>query len=244
MPLHVAQHLNLKIHRHVKKIRLAEGTTQPIGHVYVNLTINGVTNNIKVVILKNFQFTLLMSLNACSAFKLVIDTTTLTARVKSQDISSQQLSQQKKNSNHQQNTRRPKYEVPKDISHNSTKRNTTSGNSTDLSHINSNCQRISMDGVTTTLGPVRHSFSMAAETARQVMELGQKRLIRKSTSLSAAPTTLADQKDGTKASTMDIRRTYQHFQRSIKFNNSAPTKDSSTQQSRETINALTNGSQQ
>ena len=81
MPYTVAKDLQLCIdRRRSQRIRLSQGFAQTVGTVQFGLTINGITKQIKAVLLNGFQYTLLMSINTCSAFSLIIDTTTRTAK--------------------------------------------------------------------------------------------------------------------------------------------------------------------
>jgi len=192
MPYHVAKTLNLRIHQNGnRRIRLAEGAAQPIGYSFVDLTINNVTKNIKVTVLRGFQFTLLLSLNTCAAFRLVIDTTTLTAHTKSEPycyytsqprVAKPIVTKVPPQQRQVRNTNTFKQSTTQE-------RSSHTLNSTDLSQNRTKVdkpleQRFNL-----------HSNSNAAKSARQMLETQPKGLTRISAYPSAAPSTFADIKD-------------------------------------------------
>ena len=62
----------------IKSIRMAEGKVQTSGTVQFNLTINSVTKRIKVLVLKDFTYFLLLVVPTCRAFDLTVHFGTLT----------------------------------------------------------------------------------------------------------------------------------------------------------------------
>ena len=79
MPFIFAKSLRLHIDfEDVKSIRMAEGKVQTSGTVQSNLTMNSVTKRIKVLVLKDFTYCLLLGVPTCRAFDLTVHFGTLT----------------------------------------------------------------------------------------------------------------------------------------------------------------------
>ena len=79
MPFIFAKSLRLHIDfEDVKSIRMAKGKVQTSGTVQFNLTINSVTKRIKVLVLKDFTYCLLLGVPTCRAFDLTVHFGTLT----------------------------------------------------------------------------------------------------------------------------------------------------------------------
>ena len=77
VPLHVAKALKTNISRKDKcRIRLAQGFAQTIGSISFPLTINQKTRRVTALVINGFQYSLLMSLETCGLFDIVIDTRT------------------------------------------------------------------------------------------------------------------------------------------------------------------------
>ena len=79
IPLHFARFLKLQVNRrNAKSITLANGSTRTVGTVSFNLTINNLTKRVIAVVLKDFYYTMLLSLPTCGQFKIVINTANYT----------------------------------------------------------------------------------------------------------------------------------------------------------------------
>ena len=220
MPESVVYEFRLTLDRHsARPVKTASGYAQTLGTVSFELTIDGITRTIDALVIRGFEYTLLLSRNTCHQFKLMIDTDLMSATTKrlsadchqitdrSQPISkvSQSLSAkpQEVSSEHQPNdTIEPSIQnlmkgFPKLFA----------SDSTDLGRIEVESHRILLsDNEPIAQRPYRQSTPDADETARQVTELLAKGLIRESVSPYAAPITLADKKDGSKRLCIDYRR--------------------------------------
>ena len=236
MPLHVANHLRLHIdRRNAKVLTMARGRTSTIGTVMFPLTISRVTHTIKAVVLSGFKYTLLLSLPACSLFRLIVDTTSLRATVKESNPQCLLIRGETKTMKHRSPPRTDQrkseagdikpinYSSPQpksllqtiqtqvtesqpDISQLKKYEQLFASDSTDLGRIEIEYHRIILtDDIPTAQRPHRQSISAATEVARQVKELKAKGLIRESVSPYAAPVTLPDKKDGTKRLAIDFR---------------------------------------
>ena len=97
MPFIFAKSLRLHIDfEDVKLIRMAKGKVQTSGTVQFKLTINTVTKRIKVLVLKNFTYCLLLGVPTCRAFDLTVHFGTLTITgppQAAQAVHTQQLTQ-------------------------------------------------------------------------------------------------------------------------------------------------------
>ena len=223
MPYSVAQDLKLYINRRQsQRIRMAQGFAKSHGTVTFGLTISNETHRIKALVLDGFQYTLLLSINACSLFRLLIDTTTREARAKTLQPQCLATTLKKhipiRTHETRVETQTKQFIEPKerntertDDLQNQRLVNTFAQlfakDSTDLSQIDIEKHRILLnDSEPVAQRPYRQSVSNEAETSRQIRELLAKGLIRESVSPYAAPITLADKKDGTKRLCIDYRR--------------------------------------
>ena len=86
MPDCVAQELNLRIdRRNAHPIRLTRGVAHTLGNKSFPLTIAGITQTVIALVLKDFEYTLLMSRKTCHAFRIVTDNEAMVARIKPLD---------------------------------------------------------------------------------------------------------------------------------------------------------------
>ena len=84
MPLSIAEYLNLTIDRHASSdLSMAKGTAKTSGIAHFKLTIGSITKSISALLLKDFQYTLLIGTKTCSRFRMVIDTENWSVNLKS-----------------------------------------------------------------------------------------------------------------------------------------------------------------
>ena len=211
IPDYVARDLNLTIdRRNARPIRMAKGFAQTLGSVSFSLTIAGIIKTIDALVLKDFEYTLLLSRKTCQEFKICIDTENMTARVKESGTRCHVVNKTQTLCIPSSKPLLDSHCIPcyaHDIqSLVKTYNYLFAADSTDLGRINIEKHRILLsDNEPIALRPYRQSTSNADETARQVRELLAKGLIRESTSPYAAPITLADKKDGSKRLCVDYR---------------------------------------
>ena len=220
MPESVVYEFRLTLDKHsARPVKTASGYAQTLGTVSFDLTIEGMTQSTDALVIRGFEYTLLLSRNTCHQFKLMIDTDLMSATTKNSSADCHQITDRSQSDSDM--SRHPSTNANEDASE--LQSNDTiepsihilmksfpmlfALDSTDLGRINVESHRILLsDSEPVAQRPYRQSSPDADETARQVTELLAKGLIRESVSPYAAPITLADKKDGTKRLCIDYRR--------------------------------------
>ena len=206
MPLSIAEYLNLTIDRHVSSdLSMAKGTAKTSGIAHFDLTIGSITKSISALLLKDFQYTLLIGTKTCSRFKMVIDTENWSVKLKSSrpqaNTNSALITTQTPSTSNVDTTINEIDAILADYDKLFAK------SATDLGRITIESHRILLkDNEPVAMRPYRQSFQDAQETSRQIKDLLEKGLIRESVSPYAASVTLAPKKDGKRRLCLDFRR--------------------------------------
>ena len=184
---------------------MAKGTAKTSGIAHFKLTIGSITKSISALLLKDFQYTLLIGTKTCSRFRMVIDTENWSVNLKS--------SRPQANPNFalitgQTSSTSNVDTPPKDLDAILAQYvKLFAKSATDLGRITIESHRILLKvDEPIAMRPYRQSFQDAQETSRQIKDLLQKGLIRESVSPYAAPLTLAQKKDVKRRLCIDFRR--------------------------------------
>ena len=217
IPESVVYEFKLILNRRASRpVKTASGFAQTLGSVTFSLTIDGITKTIDALVIRGFDYTLLLSRNTCHRFKLLIDTDVMTAKPKQMSTHCLTVTQTSLQTIGTSTDCQESAEIQNQVSHRSQVlvkelihqfSHLFATDATDLGRIDLEEHRIVLtDDIPLAQRPYRQSVYDADETARQIRELLAKGLIRESLSPYAAPITLADKKDGSKRLCVDYRR--------------------------------------